>query len=105
MEEGSRWESGAYGITSLPRSAADAERLLALACGHWGIENGLFYRRAVALGEERSLPRRGQGPQVLATLNELTIGLLLREGQTNAAAGRRMDAAFPHHAFNVLTAA
>ena len=101
-----RWqESVAYGVTSLPRAVADAERLLALARGHWGIENGLFYRRDVTLGEDRSLLRRGNGPQVLATLNDLTVGLLRREGHTNAAAGRRIYAAFPQHAFNLLTAA
>jgi predicted transposase YbfD/YdcC len=95
----------AYGITSLPSQVADADRLLALARGHWGIENGLFYRRDVTLGEDRSLLRRGNGPQVLATLNDLTIGLLVREGQTNHAAARRMYAAFPEHAFNLLTTA
>lgn len=105
MEDG-RWrESVAYGITSLPRTVADAQRLLALVRGHWGIENGLFYRRDVTLGEDRSLLRRGNGAQVLATLNDLTVGLLLREGHTNAAAGRRIYAAFPDHAFNLLTAA
>jgi predicted transposase YbfD/YdcC len=98
-------ESVAYGITSLPPTVADAERLLALARGHWGIENGLFYRRDVTLGEDRSLLRRGHGPQILATLNDLTVGLLLREGHTNAAAGRRIYAAFPDHAFHLLTAA
>ncbi len=103
--DGTWQESVAYGITSLPRAVADAERLLALARGHWGIENGLFYRRDVTLGEDRSLLRRGNGPQVLATLNDLTVGLLLREGHQNAAAGRRIYAAFPQHAFNLLTAA
>ncbi|MGI8855444.1 MAG: ISAs1 family transposase [Thermomicrobiales bacterium] len=110
MEDGTWRESVAYGITSLPRSVADAERLLVLARRHWGIENGLFYRRGrplgrVTLGEDRSLLRRGNGPQVLATLNDLTVGLLLREGHRNAAEGRRIYAAFPDHAFNVLTAA
>jgi len=103
--DGSWQESVAYGITSLPRTVADAQHLLALARGHWGIENGLFYRRDVTLGEDRSLLRRGNGPQVLATLNDLTVGLLLREGHTNAAAGRRIYAAFPLHAFDLLTAA
>ena len=94
----------AYGITRLPPWCADAARLLALARGHWGIENGLFYRRDVTLGEDRSLRRRGNGPQVLATLNDLTVGLLHREGHTNHAAARRLYAAFPDHAFNLLTA-
>jgi len=78
---------------------------LAVVRGHWGIENGLFYRRDVTLGEDRCLLRRGNGPQVLATLNDLTLGILAREGHTNAAAGRRIYAAFPNHAFTLLTAA
>ena len=104
LADGTRRESVAYGITSLPATAADAERLLALARGHWGIENGLFYRRDVTLGEDRSLLRRGNGPQVLATLNDLVVGMLLREGHTNTAAGRRIYAAFPQQVFNLLTA-
>jgi predicted transposase YbfD/YdcC len=105
LGDGTWRESAAYGITSLPPAVADAARLLALVRGHWGIENGLFYRRDVTLGEDRSQLRRGNGPQILASLNDLTVGLLLREGHTNAAAGRRSYAAFPDHAFNVLTAA
>jgi predicted transposase YbfD/YdcC len=105
LGDGTWRESVADGITSLPRTVADAERLLVLARGHWGIENGLFYRRDVTLGEDRSRLRRGNGPQILATLNDLTVGLLLREGYTNVAAGRRIYAAFPHHALNLLTAA
>jgi hypothetical protein len=105
LGDGTWRESVADGITSLPRTVADGERLLVLARGHWGIENGLFYRRDVTLGEDRSRLRRGNGPQILATLNDLTVGLLLREGYTNVAAGRRIYAAFPHHALNLLTAA
>lgn len=93
----------AYGITSLPASRADAARLRTLGRGHWGIENARFYRRDVTLAADRRLLRRGNGPQVLATLNDLTIGLLVREGHTNHAAARRRDAAFPEHAFNLLT--
>jgi predicted transposase YbfD/YdcC len=93
----------AYGVTSLPPAAANAERLLDLTRGHWQIENGLFYRRDVTLGEDRSLLRCGNGPQVLAILNDLVVGLLNREGHTNHAAARRIYAAFPEHAVNLLT--
>jgi predicted transposase YbfD/YdcC len=92
-----------YGITSLPAALADARRLLELVRGHWQIENGLFYRRDVTLGEDRCLLRQGNGPQILATLNDLIVGLLIREGHTNHAAARRIYAAFPEHAFNLLT--
>jgi predicted transposase YbfD/YdcC len=108
--DGGWQESVAYGITSLPRQVADAERLLALVRGHWGIENRLFSRRGcplgrVTVGDDRCLLRQGHGPQVQATLNDLTLGLLARAGQTNAAAGRRIYAAFPDHALNLLTVA
>jgi predicted transposase YbfD/YdcC len=41
-----------YGITSLPALEADPARLLELTRGHWGIENGLHYRRDVTLHED-----------------------------------------------------
>jgi predicted transposase YbfD/YdcC len=94
----------AYGITSLPVQIADAARLLTLVRGHWRIENGLFYRRDATLHEDQSLLRRGDGPHVLATLNDLTVGLALQDGHTNLAAARRFYAAFPAHALNLLTA-
>jgi predicted transposase YbfD/YdcC len=94
----------AYGVTSLPAAIADAARLLALVRGHWQIENGLFYRRDATLDEDRSLLRQGDGPQILATLNDLTVGIALRDGHTNVAAARRFYAAFPEQAFNLLTA-
>lgn len=94
-----------YGVTSLPPQLADAARLLALARGHWGIENGLFYRRDVTLGEDRGLLRCGAGPQVMAILNDLALGLVAREGYTNVAQARRIYAAFPDHALALLTAA
>jgi hypothetical protein len=37
-------------------------------------------------GKDRSLLRPGNGPQVLATLNDLVVGSLNREGYTNHAA-------------------
>jgi len=60
-----------YGITSAPASAATASRLLESVRGHWQIENGLHYRRDVSLDEDASLARKGQAPQVLATLNNV----------------------------------
>ncbi len=65
----------------------------------------LVPRSAICSKLVSRLLRRGNGPQVLATLNDLTLGLLAREGHTNAAAGRRIDAAFPDHALNLLIAA
>lgn len=78
-----------YGITSLPADAADATRVLVIARAHWGIENGLHYRRDVTLQEDASLLRRGQGPQVLAALNNTVIGLIRHHGEHNLAAVQR----------------
>jgi predicted transposase YbfD/YdcC len=78
-----------YGITSLPASVADAERLLSLARGEWGIENGLHYRRDVTLEEDACQVRRGQAPEVLAALNNVVIGLVLQTGERNLAAAQR----------------
>lgn len=82
----------AYGITSLPASAADAARLLAIGRGHWRIENGLHYRRDVTLQEDASQVRRGQAPQVLAALNNLVCGLCGHAGLRNLAAVQRICA-------------
>ncbi len=79
-----------YGLTSLPTADADAARVLAIARAHWGIENGLHYRRDVTLQEDASLLRRGHGPEVLATLNNGVIGLVQQHGERNLAAVQRV---------------
>lgn len=83
-----------YGITSAPRAVVSAAEMLAVVRGHWQIENGLHYRRDVTLQEDASLVRRGQAPQVLASLNNVVCGLAARAGATNLAALQRsLDAA------------
>lgn len=64
------------GITSLSEERADATRLQALARGHWGIENGLHYRRDVTMGEDASRVRKGVAPQALAALRNTVIHVL-----------------------------
>lgn len=78
-----------YGLTSLPSSNASAAQVLSVARAHWGIENGLHYRRDVTLQEDASLLRRGQGPAVLAALNTAVIGLVRQHGESNLAAVQR----------------
>jgi predicted transposase YbfD/YdcC len=78
-----------YGVASLPRDVADAARLLVIARGEWGIENGLHYRRDVTLQEDASQLRRGSGPQVLAALNNAVISLFGQAGGGNLAAVQR----------------
>ena len=81
-----------YGITSVGRERADAARLLELARGHWGIENGLHYVRDVTLGEDACRVRKGGAPQVLAALRNAVIHLLAGvEAPSRAAAIRRLN--------------
>jgi predicted transposase YbfD/YdcC len=71
-----------YGITSLTRAEADAERLLDILRGHWGIENRLHYVRDVTLAEDASRVRKGSAPSLLAGLRNAALVLL---GQLNLA--------------------
>lgn len=92
----------AYGITSLPRQLADAERLLALCRGHWGVENGLFHIRDVTFGEDLCRVRSGAAPQILAAVRNAIISLLNATGVCNKAAALRRHAAQPHLALDLL---
>ena len=83
-----------YGITSLRVEEADATRLLALTRGHWGIENGLHYKRDETLGEDASRIRLGAAPQVMASLRNSIIHLLDSTADSLAAAVRTMSNCF-----------
>lgn len=83
-----------YGVTSLPAHMADPKRLLALSRGHWGIENGLHYRRDATMREDHAQLRMGNAPEMLAVLNNTVLGLFARQGETNVAHARR---AFAYH--------
>lgn len=78
-----------YGVTSLPAELADPTRVLELTRGHWGIENGLHYRRDATMREDHAQVRMGHAPQMLAVLNNTVVGLFARLGATNVAEARR----------------
>ena len=83
------------GITSLTAERADAGRLLQLTRGHWGIENGLHYRRDVTMGEDASRVRKGTAPQVMAALRNSINHALAEIAPNLAAAMRRLNNCFP----------
>ena len=86
-----------HGITSLSLQRADAQRLLALTRGHWGIENGLHYRRDVTMGEDASRIRKGVAPQVMAALRNGVLHVLAEVAASSlAAAMRTMSNCFGH---------
>lgn len=105
LKDGKQMHEMAYGITSLTVTEASAQALLDLVRDHWQIETGLHYRRDQTLREDWCQVRRGTAPHVLATLNNLVIGLVLRQGERNLARMRRRFNAFPNEALQlVLTA-
>jgi predicted transposase YbfD/YdcC len=65
-----------YGLTSLPPTQANAQKLLELVRAHWAIENRLHYRRDVTLREDHSQVRKGTAPRVLAVLNSFLLALM-----------------------------
>jgi predicted transposase YbfD/YdcC len=87
-----------YGITSLTAQEASPQQLLRLIRSHWGIENGLHYRRDETLREDWCHLKRGQAPRAMAVINNLIVGLILCLGWTNLAEARRYFDAHPHHA-------
>jgi predicted transposase YbfD/YdcC len=81
-----------YGLTSLSRAAASAKDLFRLVRAYWGIENGLHQRRDVTFREDRTRQTLGRAGHVMASLNNLVIGLLRVAGFTNLAHARRVCA-------------
>lgn len=70
-----------YGITSLSRQEAGAERLLELNRGHWEIENRIFWVRDVTFDEDRSRVRKNNGPTIMSSLRNLVISVIRIDGR------------------------
>jgi hypothetical protein len=77
-------------------------RLADLLRGHWAIENGLHYVRDTTFAEDASQVRAGTGPQVMACLRNLAIGVLSRAGSVNLAAALRHHARDPTRPLSTL---
>lgn len=84
-----------YGVTSLRRDQADADRLLEIVRRHWWIENKVFHVRDQTLGEDACRVRKASAPVVLSTLRNATLTILRKMGVTNRAAQLRRFSANP----------
>jgi predicted transposase YbfD/YdcC len=91
-----------YGLTSLSRDQAEAEQLLALNRGHWGIENKLHWVRDVVFDEDRCRIRTNHGPQQLATARNTAIAVCQANNYPEIAAARREFAWNPSRLFAIL---
>lgn len=93
----------AYGITSVPHERADAPCLLAWTRHHWGIENGLHYRRDVTLKEDATRKSGTSQANVVATINNVIVGLAGKLGFTHLPTMLRMaDAKINFALYNYL---
>jgi len=102
IRDGRVEEETTYGVTSLTCEQASAPQLLAAVRAHWGIENGLHYRRDETFREDRCRIT-GQGAHAMAVINNLLLGLLRRRGVVNVPDARRYYAANLEEAVNLLT--
>ena len=75
-----------YCVTS---ANATAEELLRCLLDHWNIENSSHYVRDETFGEDKSRIRKGNAPQVMATLRNLVIGIVRIAGGENIPNGLR----------------
>lgn len=92
-----------YGVTSLGRKSASAKALHTFIRDYWGIENGLHRRRDVTFREDQTRQTLGHQGHVIASLNNLAIGLLRHAGFTNLAHARRAcNALFNHKTYRAI---
>lgn len=89
--EGKETREVEYAVTSAGVEWVDAEMLLAVWRGHWGIENRLHWVRDVSLAEDASRIRTGSAPEVMAGLRNAAISLLRSSGVTNIAQALRQN--------------
>lgn len=94
-----------YGITSLDKRCACPQKLLEIVRTHWQIENGLHYRRDETLREDWCHLSGGHNQRMMATINSLVLGLMLRMGVRNVPKQRRLYAAHWDRALKLLTSA
>lgn len=102
LKTGEVKEETVYGLTSLSAEKANPLRLLQLNRGYWAIENGLHYRRDVSLKEDRCRLRTGHAARVRATINNLVLALIHKQGAPSIPAARRKFAARFIEALNLI---
>jgi predicted transposase YbfD/YdcC len=88
-------------VTSLDAAQASPADLLAYARGHWKVEH-LHWLRDVVWGEDKSLIRTGNAPQVMSALTNLAITLFRLQGVTKFKAETRRNAQDPRRPLQLL---
>lgn len=92
-----------YGVTSMDAKQASPERLMELVRNHWHIENKLHYRRDETLREDWCHLRLGHTQRMMASINNLVLGLLAKRKVTNVPQMRRRFSAYWNEALELIT--
>ena len=82
FRKGKETTAVAYGITSLSKEKAPPERIMEIWRDHWKIENQLHWVRDVVFNEDRSTIKKGDAPQVMAALKNLSIAAACKMGKS-----------------------
>jgi predicted transposase YbfD/YdcC len=93
----------AYLTVSLPAVDAQPVDLQAWARREWHIENKVHYVRDVTFREDLHQARTGNGPAVIATLRNASIGYHRIHGETNIARATRRANRRPHDLITAVT--
>jgi predicted transposase YbfD/YdcC len=91
-----------FGVTSLRLQDCSPQRLIQLIRQHWHIENRLHYVRDVTFAEDACTIRHTRRQRVLASLNNLVLGLLRRTHFNYAPEARRFFAVHYDQALELL---
>ncbi|MBC8503763.1 MAG: ISAs1 family transposase [Anaerolineales bacterium] len=93
-----------YGFTSLSREAVSPKKLLNMVRSYWRIENSLHYRRDVSLLEDRTRMTKGHAGQVMASINNLVLGIFAKKYKFQyLPSARRYFDAHPLEALALIT--
>ena len=103
IQEGKTTCETVYGIPAWGWTRSTPRRLLEIVRTHWEVENGLNYRRDETLREDWCHLRLGHTQRVMAAINNLVLGLLLRRGVKNVPQQRRRYAARWNEALKLVT--
>jgi predicted transposase YbfD/YdcC len=93
-----------YGFTSLSREVVSPAKLLSMIRSYWRIENSLHYRRDVSLLEDRTRMTKYQAGRVMASINNLVLGIFARQHKFRyLPSARRYFDAHPLDALALIT--
>jgi len=91
-----------YGVTSLSAEQASPKQLLTMLRSYWKIENSLHYPRDVSLHEDQTRFKRNSAAHIMATINNLVLGLIAKSDFSFVPSARRFFAANPDQALDLL---